>query len=113
MYNIIRNGKIFNAEPITDFNDAVLLGAAMEAAELKAGTEAEWRVQQIDYTAYVVTFGKETPLTSAISETSVEKAEAYIESAADGMETMGGIARDPENFHIWAVTSTKSYARVS
>lgn len=113
MYNIIRNGKIFNAEPITDFNDAVLLGAAMEAAELKAGTEAEWRVQQIDYTAYVVTFGKETPLTSAISETSVEKAEAYIESAADSVATTGGLLRTASNFHIWAVTSTKSYTRIS
>lgn len=113
MYNITRNGKIFNATPLDDFNDAVLLGAAMEAAELKAGTEAEWRVQQIDYTNYIVTFGNETPLTSAISEPTVEKAEAYIESAADSATTTSGLLRTTSNFHIWAVTSTKSYARVS
>lgn len=113
MYNITRNGKIFNATPIDDFNDAVLLGAAMEAAELKAGTEAEWRVQQIDYTNYIVTFGNETPLISAISEPTIEKAEAYIESAADSAATMGGLLRTASNFHIWAVTSTKSYSRVS
>lgn len=109
MFNITRNGVVFNAEPITDFNDAVRLGAALNSSD----TEAAWRVETVEYTTYMVTFGNETPLTSSISEPTVEKAEAYIESAADGMETMGGVTRDPENFGIWAVSVTKSYSRVS
>lgn len=110
MYNITRNGEIFNATPINDFSTAMQMRDALEGSEPIMDT---WRVQQIDYTNYIVTFGNETPLTSAISEPTVEEAEAYIESAADSATTTSGLLRTASNFHIWAVTSTKSYSRVS